>query len=127
MTVTSNDQLVKAADCGADEGYTDGYKVSGLFEGHRVVGENIVTGQGTSASFETIVNSDAIRVVNADDQDGTPLYTINPVNGYVTVNVELPRTPTPVEPTTPHGADDISRASDDPTLILKGKDASKGI
>ena len=116
VTVKSNDTLVKAADCGADDGYTDGYKVSGLFEGHRVVGENIVTGEGTSASFETVVHSDAIHVLNADDQDVTPLYTINPVNGYVTVNVELPDEPTtPPEPDKPVV----------PTLILKGKDASK--
>ena len=124
VTVQSNDTLVRAADCGADDGYTDGYKVTGLFEGHRVVGENIVTGEGTSAGFETVVHADAIRVENAEGQDVTPLYTINPVNGYVTVNVELPdepTTPPTEEPTTPPEPDKPVV----PTLILKGKDASK--
>ena len=111
VTVKAADQTVTLAECSA-EGYKDGYKVTGLLDGHVIKGENIVSGQGTAPGFDTVVNGDAIRVYNGET-DVTALYSISAVNGYVTVTVEKPDTPPePDKPTVPN-------------LTLRGLDASK--
>ena len=127
VTVKTADQTVTLADCSA-EGFTGGYQVTGLFDGHRVVGENIVSGQGTAPGFDTVVNADAISVYNGDT-DVTALYNITPVNGHVTVTVETPEPST--EPTTspePSTEPTTSPEPEKPTvpnLTLRGLDASK--
>lgn len=105
VTVATAGEEVFAKDCGKESGFTDGYKATGLMEGHRIEGENIVTSHGT-ASFETAVDVSAIHVLMENGQDVTPLYTIQPVNGYITVNQPAPApstepTPTPTPSTEP--------------------------
>ena len=131
VTVKAADQTVTLADCSA-EGFSGGYRVTGLFDGHRVVGENIVSGQGTAPGFDTVVNAEAISVYSGDT-DVTALYNITPVNGYVTVTVETPEpstepstepttSPEPsTEPTTPPEPEKPTV----PNLTLRGLDASK--
>ncbi len=84
VTVTTSGQEVYASACGADKGFTNGYSVSGLLNGHHVEGEGIVSSFGT-ASFVTEVNAAAVRVKMDNGQDVTPLYSVQGVNGYITV------------------------------------------
>ena len=131
VTVQTADQTVTLADCSA-EGYSDGYQVTGLFDGHEIRGENIVSGQGTAPGFDTVVNADAIHVYSGET-DVTALYNITPVNGYVTVTVETPEpSPEPsTEPTTsPEPSTEPTTSPEPekptvPTLTLRGLDASK--
>ena len=94
VTVKAADQTVTLAECSA-EGYKDGYKVTGLLDGHEIRGENTVSGQGTAPGFDTVVHADAIRVYSGET-DVTALYSISAVNGYVTVTVTTPQTTTPI-------------------------------
>lgn len=86
VTATSEGQTFNAAELGADQGFTAGYRAEGLLPGHIIGGENIVSGSG-SESFESKVDANAIRVYRDEDkQDVTPLYNIYVQNGYVTVS-----------------------------------------
>ena len=66
------------------EGFTNGFKAEGLVNGHRLIG-NFVIGSGRT-SFQTYIDTNNLRIVDAYGADVTANYNIRTVSGMVNIS-----------------------------------------
>ena len=81
---TDGKEIVASTLQSPDGSFSGGYRAEGLASGHRLSG-NFVTGRGTSG-FTTSIDRDALRVLDAYNNDVTAYYDITTVSGYITIN-----------------------------------------